>query len=89
MLSNEQRIIAIQKRLAVLEPSFIKVIDDSAKHVGHAGAASGAGHFTLEIAAPIFKGKTPITCHRLIYDAIGNLKGREINALTIILLPSC
>jgi len=82
-MTNEQRIIAIQKRLAVLEPSFINVIDDSAQHSGHAGAQSGAGHFTLEISSPLFSGKTLVARHRMIYDAIGNLMGPEIHALSI------
>lgn len=85
-MTNEQRLIAIRKRLDVLEPSFINIIDDSAKHQGHLGAQSGAGHFTLEIAAPVFMGKTPLACHRLIYDAIGNLMGSEIHALVIKLV---
>lgn len=83
MISNEQRIIAIKKRLEALDPTFINIIDDSAKHAGHAGAQSGAGHFTLEIASAEFTGKTPVACHRMIYDAIGNLMGSEIHALSI------
>lgn len=86
MMTNEQRIAAIKKRLETLEPTFIKVIDDSGKHAGHTGAASGAGHFTLEIAAAAFSGKNPIACHRIVYDAIGNLMGSEIHALSIKLL---
>jgi len=82
MLNNEQRITAIKKRLETLEPTFINIIDDSAQHAGHT-SAQGGGHFTLEIAAAIFTGKTPVTCHRLIYDAIGNLMGSEIHALSI------
>ena len=87
-MTNEQRIIAIQKRLAALEPSFINIIDDSAKHIGHAGASSGAGHFTLEISAPAFEGKTSIACHRMIYDAIGNLMHSEVHALAIKMIQN-
>ncbi len=83
MLTNEQRIIAIRKRLDALEPTFMNITDDSAKHRGHAGAQSGGGHFSLEISAPVFAGKTPLTCHRMIYDALGNLMDTEIHALSI------
>lgn len=88
MMTNEQRIDAIKKRLQVLDPLTLQVIDDSHKHVGHEGAKNGAGHFTLEILSQQFEGKTAVACHRLIYDAIGNLMGPEIHALAIKLLTA-
>ena len=43
---NEQRIEQIQTRLTdALEPIELEIIDESHKHVGHAGAKSGKGHF--------------------------------------------
>lgn len=85
-MNNQQRIQAIKNRLQALEPTELNIIDDSHKHIGHAGAQSGAGHFTLEIASAEFKGKNAVACHRLIYAAIGNLMGPEIHALSIKLL---
>ena len=88
MMNNEQRIIAIQKRLQTLDPLSLNIIDDSQKHIGHEGAKNGAGHFTVEINSPQFKGKTAVACHRLIYGAIGNLMGAEIHALAIKLVTN-
>ena len=35
----------IRERLAVLEPTELTIIDDSALHAGHAGAKGGGGHY--------------------------------------------
>jgi BolA family transcriptional regulator, general stress-responsive regulator len=73
----------IRERLAVLEPTLIEIIDDSALHAGHAGARSGGGHYRLVIVSPKFAGKATMARHRLVYDALGSLMQREIHALTI------
>ncbi|MCF8199075.1 MAG: BolA family transcriptional regulator [Sulfuritalea sp.] len=69
--------------LAALEPINIEIIDDSAKHAGHAGARSGGGHFRLSIVSPRFAGCRTMERHRLVYDALGPLMKREIHALSI------
>ncbi len=84
MLTSEERIKLIKNRVNdALSPKNIEVIDDSADHIGHAGAASGAGHFTVIVVSEAFRGKTPVQCHRLVYDAIGDAMGGEIHALRI------
>lgn len=65
------------------QPSHLEVIDDSAHHVGHAGAAGGAGHFRVDISASAFTGRSRIECHRLIYAALAELMTGEIHALSI------
>ena len=77
------RIEQILAALAVLEPTLLEVIDDSARHVGHAGAASGLGHFNVVIEANAFVGLTPIARHRLVYQALGTLMETDIHALGI------
>lgn len=69
-----------------LIPSQLEVIDDSELHVGHAGAKDGAGHFTIRIASPRFKGLNRVAQHRLVYDALSALIPKEIHALAIIIL---
>jgi BolA protein len=61
----------------------IEIIDDSAKHAGHAGAKSGGGHYRLSIVSPRFAGRRTMERHRLVYDALGPLMTREIHALSI------
>jgi BolA protein len=74
---------AMRASLAVLEPTVIEIIDDSAKHAGHAGARDGGGHYRLSIVSPRFAGCRTMERHRLVYDALGPLMKREIHALGI------
>ena len=70
----------LRKRLA---PAALEVIDESAAHAGHAGAASGGGHYAVRIVAEIFRGKSRVERHREVYRALGDLFPREIHALAI------
>jgi BolA protein len=73
----------MKERLAALEPVELEIIDDSAKHAGHAGARSGGGYYRLLIVSPRFAGLATMARHRLVYDAIGTLMDGEIHALSI------
>lgn len=72
----------IRARLAALEPVALEIRDDSARHAGHAGAKEG-GHYVLSIVAARFAGLSTMQRHRLVYDAIGDLPGARIHALSI------
>lgn len=72
----------ISQRLQSLQPSALKIIDDSALHAGHQGNGGG-GHFTLHITSSHFSGKSLIMRHRLIYQALGDLMPHKIHALSI------
>lgn len=61
----------------------IEIVDDSHKHVGHAGARDGRGHFSVRVVADCFRGLRPVARHRLIYDATGDLFETDIHALSI------
>ena len=74
---------AMRAKLATLDPVAVEIIDDSAKHAGHAGARGGGGHFRLVIVSPHFAGCRTMERHRLVYDALGSLMKREIHALGI------
>lgn len=81
---NERRIERIRDCLAhALEPTELEITDESHKHVGHAGAKSGKGHFHVRIVSRHFAELTPLRRHRLIYAAVGDLMDTEIHALTI------
>jgi len=78
------RVTMIRERLSnALDPEQLEIIDESAKHAGHAGAASGGGHFIVQIVAGAFRDKSLIQRHRLVYDAVGDIMHREIHALSI------
>ena len=77
------RIDKMRTLLAVLQPTQIDITDDSQKHVGHAGARDGGGHYQLTIVSAQFVGKPTLVRHRMIYSALGEMIKRDIHALII------
>lgn len=73
----------MRERLIPLAPVEIEIEDDSALHAGHAGAASGGGHYRLRIVSPQFSGKGTLERHRIIYGALSDLMQVDIHALSI------
>ncbi len=76
----------IRQHLALIEPESVVLEDESAQHAGHAGAASGGGHYRLTIVSPRFRTLSTLARHRLVYEAMGELMQREIHALSITAL---
>ncbi|SFU48467.1 BolA protein [Polaromonas sp. YR568] len=82
---------AIEQQLrAQLQPTQLEVLDESAAHAGHSGAnAEGYGsHFRVRIASPLFTGKSRVTRHRLVYDALQNFIDQGLHALAIEIIES-
>lgn len=80
------RLDRMRTLLAALEPSVLELSDDSHLHVGHAGAASGGGHYSLRIVSPRFEGQRLVMRHRLVYDALHEMMKTDIHALAITAL---
>ncbi|MGB9107054.1 MAG: BolA family protein [Telluria sp.] len=81
---NESRVERIRTLLeAALQPAQLEVNDDSHLHVGHAGAASGGGHFSVKIVSERFEGQRLVMRHRLVYDAVQGMMHTDIHALAI------
>ena len=68
---------------SALAPQVCQIEDESHLHVGHAGAASGGGHYRLTIVADAFDGKNRVARHRLVYDSLRDLMQADIHALAI------
>ncbi len=86
-MSNRDTIARMHDCLRVaLQPTHLEINDDSQRHVGHPGAATGGGHFQLSIAAPAFLDHDILSCHRLIYQALSELMPQHIHALSIKIL---
>ena len=78
------RVTAIRSKLEqALAPERLEITDDSHLHAGHAGAAGGAGHFTVHIVSSRFRERTTIERHRLVYQAVSDMMPKEIHALSI------
>ena len=85
MTANQERIAAFEEDLRkAFQDADLLVEDESHLHAGHAGAASGGGHFKLKIIAPEFKGLSLVARHRAVYSALNRHIPKEIHALTII-----
>lgn len=82
--SRETRAARLEARLrTALEPIELEVVDDSHMHAGHAGAADGHGHFTVNLVAERFAGLPVVRRHRLVYEAVGDMMTTDIHALSI------
>lgn len=67
-----------------LAPTQLEVIDDSAKHAGHAGARPGGQtHYTVRIASAAFSGLNRVARHRAVYAALDGLFEQGLHALAI------
>lgn len=73
----------IRVALQSLAPRDLKIVDESHKHVGHAGARDGRGHFAVSIVSEAFAGLAPLARHRRVYAAVGDLMQTDIHALSI------
>ncbi len=86
-MSADDRMERIRAQLqAALAPSVLELSDDSALHAGHAGAASGGGHYSLKIVSDRFEGLRLVMRHRLVYDSVRDMMKKEIHALAITAL---
>jgi BolA protein len=81
------RLDEIRRRLdATFSPISCQLEDDSAAHAGHAGAASGGGHYKLKLVSAAFEGKNRVARHRLVYDCVLDMMDNDIHAIAIVAL---
>ena len=65
-------------------PTHLEVIDDSAKHAGHAGHdPRGESHFTVEIVSVRFQGHSRVERQRAVNRALADLLVERVHALVI------
>ena len=80
---------AVQEEMAArltsaLSPTRLAISNDSAKHRGHAGDdGSGESHFTIQIEAAAFTGKSRLERQRMVNRALGDIPGERVHALAI------
>lgn len=73
-----------EKLTSAFHPVELRVIDESAKHAGHAAARpEGETHFRVIITAEVFAGKPLIERHRLINHALAEELAGPVHALAI------
>lgn len=80
-----ERMENIRNRLAAtFAPLECQLEDESHLHAGHAGAASGAGHYKVRLVSDRFTGLNRVARHRLVYDCLRDMMHNDIHALNII-----
>ncbi|MFI5023394.1 MAG: BolA family protein [Alphaproteobacteria bacterium] len=67
-----------------LEPERLAVIDESARHAGHAGARPGGEtHFRVEIVSAAFEGASRVARQRRVYDILKDELAGGVHALSL------
>ncbi len=69
-----------------LATELIEIVDESHLHAGHAGAASGGGHYRIRVVSARFEGVNKVGRHKLVYDCLREMMQKDIHALAMTLL---
>lgn len=78
-----------QKLYAAFAPSELRVVDDSARHEGHAGhRPGGETHFSVRIVSPAFEGLSRVERQRRVYGALADEMKSRIHALALTCLAN-
>ena len=75
----------IRKKLTkAFSPQRLEVVDDSARHAGHAGARQGGeSHFNVVIVSAEFEGTSRVQRQRSIYGALAEELAGPVHALSV------
>lgn len=67
-----------------LTPTRLEVVDDSARHVGHAGAnPEGESHFRVQVVSAAFAGKSRVDRQRMVYQVLAEELRERVHALAL------
>lgn len=79
----------IKDKLNKLDPIELELIDESYKHIGHAGVTEHGGrHYRLTIKSSLFNDISLLERHKLIYSILNEFMQSEIHALSITAKPN-
>lgn len=74
----------IERQLQTLDPQRLEVINESARHHGHAGDdGSGESHFKIILVSDRFTGLSRIDRQRLVYDILEGELACGLHALSL------
>jgi BolA family transcriptional regulator, general stress-responsive regulator len=75
-----------QKITDAFRPTLLEIVDDSARHAGHAGAhvdGGGETHFNVVIESAAFAGKSRVERQRAVYAALSEELKERVHALSL------
>lgn len=84
MGAYSERIAA--KLSQALAPTRLEIVDDSARHHGHAGAHTDGGgetHFNVAVESAAFVGKSRVDRQRLVYGILADELKERVHALAL------
>jgi BolA protein len=69
---------------AAFAPVLLEVVDESARHAGHAGAAAGGEtHYTIRIVSAHFAGLKRVDRSRAVHHTLEGEFSRGLHALSL------
>lgn len=72
---------------SALHPSSLSIVDESARHAGHAGAREGGEtHFRIRIISTEFAGLSRVERQRRVYAAVAEEIADGVHALALTTL---
>jgi BolA protein len=78
------RDLITKKLTEAFAPTHLDVVDESHKHVGHAGhRPGGETHFRVYIVSETFRGKSRIDRHRMVNETLSGELAGSVHALAI------
>ena len=80
----------IEEKLSkTFQPDHLEVLDESHKHIGHAGARpEGETHFHVNMTAAAFNGKPRVDTQRMVYACLKDELAGPVHALSLGLKAS-
>ena len=87
-MTEARTIDRLRARLtAAFVPTRLDIVDESARHAGHAGArAGGETHFHVTIVSAAFSGQNRVARQRAVYGALAAEMAGQIHALGLKVL---
>jgi BolA protein len=84
MASYSERIR--QKVTDAFNPTHLEIVDESARHAGHAGAhpdGGGETHFNVIIESDVFEGKSRVERQRAVHAVLAEELKERVHALSL------
>lgn len=71
---------------AAFTPALLRIVDDSARHAGHAGAGPhGETHYSVLLVSESFRGISRVARSRVVHDALRAEFADGLHALSLTL----
>jgi BolA protein len=84
MQSRAARLEAVLSR--AFSPTLLRVVDDSARHAGHAGAQPGGEtHYTVLLVSEVFRNHSRVARSRAVHAVLETEFAGGMHALSLIL----